>query len=74
MDPTFSELLLAVMLGDLHLVHLVFANEGGHFGEALTAGAADADQQHVAPELADHTHGAGHCAGNQGLPSVVTPV
>lgn len=37
-EPTFSELLRAVMLGDLHLVHLVFTDEGSHFGEALSAG------------------------------------
>lgn len=52
------------MLGDLHLIDLVFTNEGSQFGEALSARPTNADQQHVTPELADHAHCAGYCRGN----------
>lgn len=56
------------MLGDLHLIHLVFTDEGSHFGEALPAGAPNTHQQHVTPELADHAHRPGDCRGTQGAP------
>lgn len=36
-DLTFSELLLAVLLGDLHLEYLVIADGRGHLAEALSA-------------------------------------
>lgn len=53
---TFSELLFAILFGHLHHEHLVFTDEGCHLGEALSPGAANADQQHVSPGLADDTY------------------
>lgn len=53
---TFSELLFAVLLGHLDHEDLVFTDVGCHPGQALSARAADTDQQHVAPWLADDTH------------------
>ena len=58
---TLSEVLLAVVSVDFHLEHLVLAEKGGHLGRALSAGAPDPHQQHVAPGLADDSHHAGNC-------------
>lgn len=62
-DLTFSELLFPVLLGDFHLEYLVFTDEGGHLGQTLSTRAPDTNQQHVAPELTDHTYYTGYCGG-----------
>lgn len=60
LDLTFSKLLLAVLLGDFHLEYLVLTDGGGHLRQALSTGAPNTDQQHVAPELTDHTYHTGY--------------
>lgn len=63
-ELTFSKLLFAVLLGDFHLEYLVLTDEGSHLGQALSARTPNTNQQHVAPELADHTYCTCYCGGN----------
>ena len=58
---TLSELLLAVVLGDLDLEGGVLADMRGETGEGLPPRPADPDQQHVTPGLPDHPHYLRHC-------------
>ena len=57
---TFSELLEAVVSGDLDLEHAVGYDEGGQAREALPATAPHPNQEHVAPQLSDHSYDAAH--------------
>ena len=60
MTLTFPELGLAVVLGDFHLEGCVFTDVGCEASETLSTTSTDADQQHVASRLSNHTHDLGH--------------
>lgn len=62
---TLSELLFAVLLGDFYLENLELTDEGGHLCEALSTRPPNTNQQHVSPELTDHTYYTCYCGENR---------
>ena len=57
---TLSELLQAVVPGDLNLEDRERDDVGGQTAEALSSATTHAHQQHVTPGLTDHPHYAAH--------------